>query len=88
MKVLEKLATTEGISLIVKREPDGKMRVTSGSWEGEKVLFRNEVLEVRNVDSRLHVSRKERRHDEWDPPIEPYDPSGRVHLPTRLWRRN
>ncbi len=24
--------------------------------------------------SRLHVARKERRHDEWDPPVEPYGP--------------
>jgi hypothetical protein len=32
------------------------------------------VLEVRNVEGRLHVSRKERRPDEWDPPVEPYDP--------------
>jgi hypothetical protein len=22
----------------------------------------------------LHIARKERRHDEWDPPIAPYDP--------------
>jgi hypothetical protein len=34
------------------------------------------VLELRNVDGRLHVARKERRPDEWDPPIEPYDPYG------------
>ncbi len=26
--------------------------------------------------SRLHVARKERRHDEWDAPVEPYDPYG------------
>jgi hypothetical protein len=32
------------------------------------------VLEVRNVDGRIHVARKERRPDEWDPPIEPDDP--------------
>jgi hypothetical protein len=50
------------------------MRVTSGSWDGEKVILRDQVLEVRNVDGRLHVARKERRPDEWDPPIEPDDP--------------
>jgi hypothetical protein len=60
----------------VKREPDGKMRVTSGSWEGEKVFFRDQVLEVRNVDGRLHVARKPRQHDEWDPLTPPYDPYG------------
>jgi hypothetical protein len=39
------------------------MRVTSGSWDGEKVILRDQVLEVRNVDGRLHVGRKERRPD-------------------------
>jgi hypothetical protein len=34
------------------------------------------VLELRNVDGRLHVARKERRPDEWDPPIPVYDPYG------------
>jgi hypothetical protein len=37
------------------------------------VFLKDQVLEVRNVDGRLHVARKERRHDEWDPPVEPYD---------------
>lgn len=52
------------------------MRVTSNSWDGEKVLFRDQVLEVRWVDGRLHVSRKVRKPDEWDPPVEVYDPYG------------
>jgi len=43
------------------------MRVTSGSWVREKVFLRDQVLEVRNVDGRLHVARKPRHHDEWDP---------------------
>jgi hypothetical protein len=75
-KVLERLATTEKSTIVVARDPDGKMRVTSGSWEGEKVILRDQVLEVRSVDNRLHVARKERRHDEWDPPIPVYDPYG------------
>jgi hypothetical protein len=75
-KVLERLATSEKTTLVIARELDGKMLVTSGSWEGEKVFARGEVLEVRNVDGRLHVARKPRQHDEWDPPIAPYDPYG------------
>ena len=75
-KVLEKLATSEKTTLVVSRELDGKMRVTLGSWEGEKVFARSEVLEVRNVDGRLYVARKPRHHDEWDPWIAPYDPYG------------
>jgi hypothetical protein len=34
------------------------------------------MLEVRNVDGRLHVARKTRQHDEWDPCVPPYDPYG------------
>jgi hypothetical protein len=36
------------------------MRVTSNSWDGERVLGPDQVLELRNVDSRLHVARNER----------------------------
>jgi hypothetical protein len=48
-KVLEKLATTEKTTIIA-REVGGKIRVTSGSWDGEKVILKDEVLEVRNVE--------------------------------------
>jgi hypothetical protein len=41
--------------------------------DGKKVFLKDQVLEAPNVDGRLHVSRKERRPDEWDPPVEPYD---------------
>jgi hypothetical protein len=75
--VLEKLATTAKTTLVVEKQPDGKMRVTSGSWEGEKVFLRDQVLEVRCVDGRLHVARKARNHDEWDVRVEPYYPNGR-----------
>jgi hypothetical protein len=75
-KVLEKLATTEKTTIAIAREVGGIVRVTSGSWDGEKVILKDEVLEVRNVDGRLYVARKARKPDEWDPPIEPYDPYG------------
>ena len=74
--MLERMATSEKITIVVARELDGKMRVTSGSWEGEKVFLKDQVLEIRNVDGRLHVARKNRKPDEWDPPFEPYDPYG------------
>jgi hypothetical protein len=55
-KVLEKLATSDKATIVVERQSDGKMRVTSGSWDGEKVILRDQVLEVRNVDaSRTHA---------------------------------
>jgi hypothetical protein len=43
-------------------------------WETPKVILRNEVLEIRDVDGVLHIARKLRYHDEWDPAVEPYDP--------------
>jgi hypothetical protein len=77
-KVLEKLATSDRITIVIERQPDGKMRVTSASWGGEKVLMRHQVLEVRyaTADGRLHIACKVKHHDDWDPPIEPYDPYG------------
>jgi hypothetical protein len=44
---LEKLATSDKATIVVERLTDGKMRVTSGSWDGEKVILRDQVLEVR-----------------------------------------
>jgi hypothetical protein len=81
-KVLEKLATSDKIGIIIERQPDGKMRVTSASWDAEKVFLRDQVLEVRNVEGRIHVARKPRHHDEWDPYVTPYDPvwTGRRRL--------
>jgi hypothetical protein len=40
------------------------------------VILKGEVLEIRNVDGRLHIARKVKFHDEWDPAVEPYDPYG------------
>ena len=40
------------------------------------MILRDEVPEVRSVDGSLHVARKPRYHDEWDPPTAPYDPYG------------
>jgi hypothetical protein len=62
--------------LTIERLPEGKMRVTSNSWDGERVLAPDQVLEVRWVSGRRHVARKERHPDEWDRPIAPYDPYG------------
>jgi hypothetical protein len=75
-RVIEKLATSDKVTLTVERQPEGKMHATSSSWEHEKVLFRTEVLEVRCVEGRLHVSRKVRRPDTWDRPVPAYDPYG------------
>ncbi len=54
----------------------GNMRVTSNSWDHEKVLGKDQIVEIRAVDGRLHVARKAKHPDEWDPPVEHYDPYG------------
>jgi hypothetical protein len=46
-KVLEKLATSDKATVVIERQSVGKTRVTSGSWDGEKVILRDQVLEVR-----------------------------------------
>jgi hypothetical protein len=75
-KVLERLATTEKTTIAIAREEGGKIRVKLSTWADEKVILKDEVLEVRNVDGRLHIARKARKPDEWDPPTPVYDPYG------------
>ncbi len=75
-RVIEKLATSNKVTLTIERLPEGKMHVTSNGWDYERMLPRDQVLEVRWVDSALQVARKERHPDEWDRPVEPYDPYG------------
>jgi hypothetical protein len=38
-KVLEKLATSDKVTIVIERLTDGKMRATSSSWDGEKVIL-------------------------------------------------
>jgi hypothetical protein len=57
-KVLEKLATGDKPTIVIERQSDGKMRVPSGSW----VILRDQVLEVRSVDGRLHMARRARHY--------------------------
>jgi hypothetical protein len=68
-KVLGRLDTTESTTLTLKREDGGKIRIASLLWDSPKVLLPGEVLEIRNVGSSLHVARKAKRPDQWDPPV-------------------
>ena len=71
-KVLERLATSDKTTIVIEKQRDGKMRVTSGSWGGEKVFLKDQVPKVwhANADARLHVARKTKAPDDWDPPYE------------------
>jgi hypothetical protein len=77
-KVLERWATSDRTTIVIEKQPDGKIRVTSASWEGEKIFLRDQVIEVRhaNADGRLLVARKTKAPDEWAPPVPVYDPYG------------
>jgi hypothetical protein len=69
-KVLDHLATSEKTTIVVERAPDGKMRVTSSSWDGKRSFSR--IKCSKSAYQRVHVARKAKKPDEWNPPIEPY----------------
>jgi hypothetical protein len=75
-KVFEKLATSDKATIVIERQPDGKMRMTSGSWDGEKVILRDQVLEVRNVEGGCTSRESLCTTDKGNPQIEPYGPCG------------
>jgi hypothetical protein len=51
------------VHIIVERAPDGKMRVTSRSWNDERVILKESRPGIRNIDHRL-LAHKAR---DWDP---------------------
>jgi hypothetical protein len=55
--VIQRLGTTEGTTLALKRDDGGKIRITSQLWAEPRVILKGEVLEIRNVDGRLHIAR-------------------------------
>ena len=83
-RVIEKLATSDEVTLTVERLPEGKMRVTSSSWDAERVFAPDQVLEVRWVDGCLRVARKDRHLDQWTVRSRPMTPTG---LQQRVRRR-
>src|SRR6516164_8547150 len=80
-KVLEKLATSDKATVVIEHQPDGKTRVTFGSWDRERVILRDQVLEVR-PSSTPGWPAGSHKPDEWDPPIERYEPYGRMVKPS------
>ncbi|MGA7229313.1 MAG: hypothetical protein WBX95_00050, partial [Xanthobacteraceae bacterium] len=56
-KVLDRLAVTDKATLVFERAPESKILVTSGSWDGEKVILRDQALAVGNVEGRTSHAR-------------------------------
>jgi len=69
-KVLERLATSDKTTIVIEKQPDGKMRITSGSWNGEKIFLKDQVIEVRHANALGCIARKTKAPDEWDAPIQ------------------
>ena len=42
------------------------------------------MIEIRSVEGRVRVAGKARYHNEWDPPVGPYDPYGRATCETAI----
>ena len=76
LPVVEPLAITDRATLVLEKLADGKIRVTSTSLVEDKVVLPGQVLEIRSLDGRIRISRKERLPDAGDPPRVPndYDP--------------
>jgi hypothetical protein len=62
-KVLEKLATSEKTTIVISRDHDGKMYVTSCSWDSERVFPRDPERDVRTAPRRRCVACKPRQPD-------------------------
>jgi hypothetical protein len=67
---------TDETSILMERQPGRQNAFHVNRLELEKVFLPDQMLELHSVEGCLHVARKERRHDEWDRPIPPYDPCG------------
>ena len=60
------LAKVDGATLVLARLPDGKIRVGSASWEDNRVILADQVLEIRRRGDYIVVLRKPRVPDDWD----------------------
>jgi hypothetical protein len=59
------LATSDKTTIVIEKQPDGKMRITSGSWNGEKIFLKDQVIEVRHANALGCIARKTKAPDEW-----------------------
>jgi hypothetical protein len=75
-KALERLATSDKTTIVIERQPDGKMRVTSGSWDGEKVFLKDGCsgCGTRSPTPGSTSLAKSRRRTTGTRPMSPYGP--------------
>ena len=78
--VLETLAYSDDTQIVLSKQPDGKFRATSKSWDEAKVFLPDQVLEVRMISGRLRIARKVKQRDAGDlqRKAEPVPPDGEI----------
>jgi len=64
--ILETLCFADGTQIVLTKLTDGKFEVTSNSWDKGKVILPDQILEIRLVDGRIRIARKEKRRDMGD----------------------
>ena len=64
--VIDTLAFTDDTAIVVSKLPDGKFKAASKSWDEAKVILPDQVLEIRMIEGRIRVARKEKRRDTGD----------------------
>lgn len=76
LPAVEPLELTYG-TIVLEKIADGKISFTSTSLVEAKVTLATQVLEIRSLDGRIRIERKERHHDAGNPPRVPtdYDPN-------------
>ena len=74
----DRLALTDGTKIVLEKLPEGKIKVNSNSFIEDKVVLPDQVLEVRHLEGKIRIARKDRLPDAGDPPRTPstYDPYG------------
>ena len=78
--VLETLAFSDDIQIVLGKLPDGKFRATSKSWDETKLFLPDQILEVRMISGRIRIARKVKQRDAGDlqRKAEPVSPDGEI----------
>ena len=65
METREVLLKADKVVLVIERISDGKIRVTTTSWDDAKVILPNQVLEVATIGKQVGLVRVESRSLTW-----------------------
>jgi len=63
METRDVLLKADKVAVVFERLPDGKIRVTTSSWDDAKVILANQVLEVAIVGKQVGLLRVDKAVD-------------------------